>query len=485
MPVSLSRKLARFANDLTFDDLPPEVVDKIQALVLQALVSALAGSRHSAAKRIVQMIRREESGERSREGGGSTILVDGGRVTKAGAAFANSELIHRGGRLDLYRMLTHPGTTIIPAALVAAEAEGRSGRELITALAAGYEVPARMAGEWIPSTQARGFRSSPVYGIFGATVAAGKLMGLDEDGLTSAIGIAVDLAAGNLEGPRTGSDSVSIHEPSAARSAILAVLLAREGTRGSETALEGEAGFYHAYAGSNRGRLSYGFQGRKTASYSTVTSGLGRRWEILNTALRIYAVGGSNLALIDVGAKLCIDNDIRFEDVLEVEAVVNEMETTYPSAAFPSAKSGPRVGSQHYYLAYGIVERGFPMSRGRADGAAEPADPPAVLALMQRVRIVPSRSRPVITPRITIRTRGGATFTATATGREFMFGLRDEIDRISVLAPDLPIAKARFDEIVSAVRDLPGLDRASRLIELTFLDAAPAAVSEEAHRTAT
>jgi 2-methylcitrate dehydratase PrpD len=481
MPVSLSRKLARFANELTFDDLPPEVVDKTQALVLQALVSALAGSGHSAARRIVQMIRREET----REQGGSTILVDGGKVTKAGAAFANSELIHRGGRLDLYRMLTHPGTTIIPAALVAAEAEGRSGRELITALAAGYEVPARLAGEWIPSTQARGFRSSPVYGIFGATVAAGKLMGLDEDGLTNAIGIAVDLAAGNLEGPRTGSDSVSIHEPSAARSAILAVLLAREGTRGSETALEGEAGFYYAYAGNNRGKLSYGFQGRKTASYATVTSGLGRRWEILNTALRIYAVGGSNLALIDVGAKLCIDNGIRPEEVLDVEAVVNEMETTYPSPAFPSAKSGPRVGSQHYYLAYGIVERGFPMSRGRTDGAAEPADPPAVLELMQRVRIVPSRSRPVITPRITIRLRSGVSHTATATGREFMFDLREEIERISVLAPDLPIARARFDEIVAAVRDLPNLAPASRLIDLTIVDAAAAAVSDGGHRKAT
>jgi 2-methylcitrate dehydratase PrpD len=427
------------------------------------------------------MIRREET----RDPGGSTILVDGGKVTKAGAAFANSELIHRGGRLDLYRMLTHPGTTIIPAALVAAEAEGRSGRELITALAAGYEVPARMAGEWIPSTQARGFRSSPVYGIFGATVAAGKLMGLDEDGLANAIGIAVDLAAGNLEGPRTGSDSVSIHEPSAARSAILAILLAREGTRGSETALEGEAGFYHAYAGSNRGKLSYGFHGRKTASYATVTSGLGRRWEILDTALRIYAVGGSNLALIDVSAKLCIDNDIRPEDVLDVEAIVNEMETTYPSAAFPSSKSGARVGSQHYYLAYGIVERGYPMSRGRTDGAAEPPDPPAVLELMQRVLIVPSRSRPVITPRITIRLRSGVSHTATATGREFMFDLREEIKRISVLAPDLPIARARFDEIVAAVRNLPNLDRAGRLIDLTIVDAAAAAVSEGGHRKAT
>jgi hypothetical protein len=104
---------------------------------------------------------------------------------------------------------------------------------------------------------------------------------------------------------------------------------------------------------------------------------------------------------------------------------------------------------------------------------------------MRRVRIMPSRSRPVITPRITIRLRSGATHTTTATGREFMFDLREEIERISVLAPDLPIATARFDEIVEAVRDLPNLDAASRLIDLTIVDAAAAAVSEAGHRKAT
>jgi 2-methylcitrate dehydratase PrpD len=469
MSLSLSRRLARFAHDLTFDDLPALVVDKIQAVTLQALTSALAGAGHSGAQRIVGMIRREETAA----GRGSTILVDGGTVTKAGAAFANSELIHRGGRLDLYRMLTHPGTTIIPAAIVAAEAEDSSGREFVTALAAGYEVLARLAGDWIPSTQARGFRSSPIYGIFGAAIAAGKLMHLDEDQLVSAIATCVDLAAGNLEGARTGSDSVSIHEPSAARSALLAVLLAREGTRGSETSLDGDAGFYHAYAGSNTGRLTYAFDGRKaTTSFISVTTELGRRWEVLNLALRIYAIGGSNLALVDVTAKLCADHDIRPGDVADVEVVVNWMETRYPSPAFPAGLSGPRVGSQHYYCAYGIVRRGFPMSRGRTDGPTGASqDPPAVLQLMKRIRIVPSKTRPVIAPRITIRLKNGVSHTATATGREFMFDLDQEIARISELVPDLPIPESQFQQIVEAVRALDGLSSIRSLIELTLLPA--------------
>jgi 2-methylcitrate dehydratase PrpD len=340
----------------------------------------------------------------------------------------------------------------------------------VTALAAGYEVLARLAGDWIPSTQARGFRSSPIFGIFGAAVAAGLLMHLDEDQLVGAIATCVDLAAGNLEGARTGSDSVSIHEPSAARSAILAVLLAKTGTRGSESALDGEAGFYHAYAGSSTGRLSYAFDGRtRTTSFSSVTTDLGQRWELLDLALRIYAIGGSNLALVDVGAKLCREHDIRPQEIEDVEVVVNWMETRYPSPAFTPGPAGPRVGSQHYYCAYGIVERGFPMSRGRADGPdGAPVDPPAVLDLMQRIRIVPSKTRPVITPRITIRLKNGVSHRAIATGREFMFDLEEEIARIGELVPDLPIPAAQFGEIVAAVRGLDTLPRVSSLIELTL-----------------
>jgi hypothetical protein len=109
------------------------------------------------------------------------------------------------------------------------------------------------------------------------------------------------------------------------------------------------------------------------------------------------------------------------------------------------------------------------MSRGRVDGpGGAPADPPAVLELMQRIRIVPSKTRPVITPRITIRLKSGATHRATATGREFMFDLDEEIARIGGLVPDLPIPASQFDEIVAAVRGLEGLPHASSLIELTL-----------------
>lgn len=462
MSASMSRRFATFATSTSYPDLPPVVVDKVKAITLHAIVSALAGYEHSTAQRVLALFKTEEA----RADGGSTVLVDGARLTKAGAAYANGELIHRGGRLDLYQLLTHPSATVIPPALIAAEAEGRSGRELIAAIACGYEVLARMAGDWIPSTQARGFRSSPVYGLFGGAVAGGKLLGLTESQMTSAIALCVDLAAGNLEGPRTGSDSVSVHEPSAARSAMLAILLAREGTRGSETALDGEAGFYHAYAGNRAGRLTYAFTGRRTARTAAATSGLGARWDMLDTALRIYTVAGTQLPLIDVTAALCAEHDIDPADVDRVDIVVNWLERNYPSPAFPGRSAHERA---EYYVAYAILERGYPVLRGRPDPAGAKAHDPAGLdELADRVHIRPSRRQPLLAPRITIRTRAGAEHVAQATGREFMFDFAEEVRRISPVAPGLPIPADQFTALVEAVRDLDQAPDLSGLLRLTL-----------------
>ena len=161
MGESLSRSLARFASSLEFDALPAEVVDKIKASLLHALVIGIVGAGTEHGKAAIALAKQEESKD-----DGATILADGARATRVGAAYANSALMHATNQSDSYRMLIHPGPCVIPAALAAAELGGRSGKELLTALVAGYEVETRIAWDFIPTTQARGFRSSPVYGTW-------------------------------------------------------------------------------------------------------------------------------------------------------------------------------------------------------------------------------------------------------------------------------------------------------------------------------
>ena len=216
MGESLSRSLARFASALEFDALPATVVDKIKASLLHALVIGIVGAGTEHGKAAIALAKQEES-----KPDGATILVDGARATRVGAAYANSALMHATNQSDSYRMLIHPGPCVIPAALAAAELGGRSGKELLTALVAGYEVETRIAGDFIPTTQARGFRSSPVYGTLGAAVATGKLIGLDEDQMVTTLALACTFAGGTNEGPRSGGKEMLFHEPNATRNGTM------------------------------------------------------------------------------------------------------------------------------------------------------------------------------------------------------------------------------------------------------------------------
>jgi hypothetical protein len=462
--VSLSREFAGFVASLQYENLPPEVVDRAKGVTLQALSSALIARDMPGSRQALALMQEEEAGG----GGAATVLCHGTKLTKAGAAFVNAETIFAGGKWDTFRMLTHPGIAILPAALAAAEITGASGKEFLTAVAAGYEVMERMAAEFIPTVMSRGFHAGPVFGIFGAAVAAAKLQRLDADQIHSAIAQCVNLAAGNLEGARSGGRS--LREGGAVRNALLAVALATHGTPGGETVLEGEAGFYHAYAGSNRGELRYSFTGLNRTDLAKITEGLGRDWIFLETLYRIYSTAGYNIAHVDVTAKLCEEHNLRYDDIDRIEALINWLETEYPSPAFPSRgiDNPPQVGSTQYFTAWGAARRGYPLLRGDRPNPGE-TDPPEVLDLMHCVILIPTVSRTLFGPRITIFTKDGRSFTKEGTGREFIWDFEEEARRIRPITPGLAIGETQFAELIDTCRHLDRFDQAAqKLIALTI-----------------
>jgi 2-methylcitrate dehydratase PrpD len=461
--MSLSRDFATFVAGLRYADLPPDVVDRAKGVTLQALSSALLAHDMPASKQALALMQDEEAGG----GGAATALCSGSKLTKAGAAFVNAEMILAGGKWDTFRMLTHPGTAIIPAALVAAEITGANGEHFLTGVVAGYEVMERMAAEFIPTVMSRGFHSGPVFGIFGAAVAAAKIQGLNTDQINSALAQCVNLAAGNLEGARSGGRS--LREGGAVRNALLAVAMAKHGTPGGDTTLEGEAGFYHAYAGNNRGELRYSFTGHNRTELTKMTDGLGREWMFLETLYRIYSTAGYNIAHVDVTARLCEEHNIAYSDIDRIEALVNWFETEYPSPAFPMPGSDgkPRVGSTQYFTAYGAVTRGYPMLRGAQPRPGE-SDPPDVLDLMHRVTLIPTVRRTLFGPRITVFTYDGRSFAREGTGREFIWDFAEEARRIRAIGPALAIAPAQFETLIDSCRSIHRLERvAQTLIGLT------------------
>lgn len=452
---SLSQELARWVAELRYEDLPAAVVDRAKGVSLQALASVLLGSESDRGQQAVDLITEEEAGVSN----GATIMVHGTKVTRGGAAFANAAMVNAGGKWDTFRMLIHSGTTIIPCALLAAETSGASGRDFITGVAAGYEVMNRMTADYVPTVMARGFHPGVLFSIFGPAVAAAKILGFTEDEIHSTISQCVALAISGR----------GIREQGSARNAMLAVALVEHGAGGGgdPRVLEGDGGFYWAYAGNNEGQLTHSFVGETQTSLDRITANLGEEWLFLDTLYRIYSTAGYNIAHVDVTAQLCEENDIRYEDVDRVEAVVNWLETHYPSPEFPVRREDlnvdPSPGSTRYYTAYGVVERGFPLL-----GLQGQPDPPEVLDLMRRVRIIPSTLMPLFGPRITIFTKDGRSYTKQGTGREFIWDFEEQARRIRGVIDGIPIPSAQFEEMISTCRNLDAQERADRLIQLTL-----------------
>jgi len=456
MPDALSRTYARFVSSLEYGQLPDQVVDKLKASILHAMVVSIIGGQTHHGKAAISMTKEEEA-----KPDGATILVDGSRATRSGAAFANSKLMHATNQTDSYRMLIHPGPCTIPAGLATAELSGASGKDLITALAAGYEVEARIAGDFIPTTQARGFRCSPVYGTLGAAITTGKLLNLNEDQLVTALALACTFAAGTTEGPRVSGREMLYHEPQATRSGIMAALLARENLKGSETCLEGEAGFYNAFTGNNRGELTYSFRaeaggGPDTTDLAQTVEGLGSRWELLHVTPKIYPTAGYNCPVIDLTTRVRANHDIPPDEIESITMEMNWLETTYPSPAFPNQdRSMPGVGSTHYFIAYTWVHGSYPPLRQRIDpGLGETEADRTVTDLQQRVEVTGQKDRANFAPRITIRTRSGDEFHDELTGNELKWDLATETERISSLFGGLPWPRAQLDGLVSTVTEL-------------------------------
>ena len=468
MPEALARTYARFVSGLEYSHLPAPVVDKLKASLLHATFVSLVGVQTAHGKAAIELIREEEPNPN-----GATVLADGARATRSGAAFANSKLMHATNQTDSYRMLIHPGPCIIPAALATAEVSGASGQQLLTAMAAGYEVEARIAGDFIPATQARGFRCSPVYGTLGAAITTAKLLGLDEDQIVTALALACTFAGGTTEGPRVSGREMLYHEPNATRSGITAALLARENLRGSETCLEGDAGFYNAFVGNNRGELSYTFSanppgdgGPGTTNLAATVEGLGDQWEIMHVTPKIYPTAGYNCPVIELATRMRANHDVAPEEIEHVRVEMNWLETTYPSPAFPNTdRRMPRVGSTHYFTAYTWIHGSYPPLRQRLDPGIDSADfDRQVMELQERVEVVGERTRGSFAPRITVRTRSGDEFSDELTGDELKWDFATTSARLRELFPEMAWPTSKLEGLVSSVADMESAPGISALI---------------------
>ncbi|MBC7703224.1 MAG: MmgE/PrpD family protein [Rhodoferax sp.] len=455
---SISRQFAHWAATLQYQDLPLEVVDKVKALLLHALAGGVLGSVSPSARRLVALTLAEEG-----RPDGASVFNGPHKASRVGAAFANAELIHASYLFDSYRMLTHPGPVLVPAALANAELEGRSGRDLIVALAAGYEFVCRLADDFIPSTAARGFRPSPLYGTLGAALLSGKLMGLSEDALVTTIALAANFASGLNEGPRAGGNDLLMHEPQAARNGVFAAMMGRAGNiKGTEHVIEGPAGFYNAFTGNGAGRLTHSFKGQEAVDLATVTEGLGRHYKMLSLMYRVYPCPGYNQPVIELVREMTQRHALAPQDIEQIDVAMNRIETLYPSPEFPrftnwqQARAGE---STHFFAAHAAVHGGFPVAgtSGRFPFGEHLLHDPRVLALMARVRLVPQDARAMFSPAVSIRMKDGTVHGGSYPYERMVWTFDELAGRLSACVPGFPTGQTGLEGIVRIARQVDEL----------------------------
>jgi 2-methylcitrate dehydratase PrpD len=291
MPDEATQVLAHFAASLDVDDLPESVQQHCKALLLDALACALAGHQGEETQ---QMAALAEALAQSDE----TSVIGGGRLSLAGATLLNGYLITATTMCDVHRpIMTHVTPEVVPPALAIAESDGNSGRDLLAALAAGFEVTTRIGvGLDYPEFRKRGWHGPGVLGPFGAAAAVGRLRGFDADTMARAFGLAGSQAAGTFAA--WGTPTVKFHQCRGALSGLMAALLAEQqfvATREFLTATDG--GLFNTY--SNGGRLDLAI------------GEIGKRWELEQIALRLWPsaslMQGMNTALFELLARHAID----------------------------------------------------------------------------------------------------------------------------------------------------------------------------------
>ena len=275
----LTQSLADFAHSIALEDLPGEVTGHVVDLIVDTVGCAFAGWQSEEISLVAAALP-------PHVGGSSTVIGRPGRVPAMNAVFINAYLATAITACDVYTPAhCHLTPEVIPVGLAVAEQTRSSGAELLTAVAVGLEVAARVArsldfGEF----RGRGWHAPGIVGPIGAAVTAAKLLRLGPDGIRTAMSLAVSQAAGTHASWPTAA--VKFHQARGAMSGLTSGYLAAQRFEAALEPLEAtDGGLYASYAPGDATRA---------------VEGLGSDWELTNISLRLWPGATTLQSLLSV-----------------------------------------------------------------------------------------------------------------------------------------------------------------------------------------
>ena len=297
---NITQKLATFASRLTFEDIPIPVTDYVKKCLLDFTGVAIRSAGEETSKKIFEFFKKQGGVEEA------SVIRYSHKTTCALAALINGAMAHV-LELDDGHIVghVHPGVTSIPAALAVGEKISANGKELITAMAAGYEAVIRIGDAVTPSAiYDRGIHAPGLMGAFGASVAAGNLLKLDDIGLTHAVGNCCLTPVAPFQTFTEGAVVKELYGGWPAYVGTLAALMAKEGFTGPVELLEGKMGFCRNVA--------------NEYDLSKITDRLGEKWRICETYFKKHASCSFSHTTMDAVLEIVTSQQVSPEDIQRV-----------------------------------------------------------------------------------------------------------------------------------------------------------------------
>jgi 2-methylcitrate dehydratase PrpD len=364
----IASRLASFAITTTAPEIAEVVRQRMRLHLLDVLGCGLAAVGMAAGGHAPRTA--------AEQGGAAEAALIGAaeRVPAPLAALANGTRCHALDFDDTHeRGICHSSVVVAPAAVAAGQAAAGTGREVLDAYILGSEVALRIAVAAADGLYARGLHPTSVCGVFGATAAAARLLGLAVEETTNALGIAGSFAGGLFEYLSDGSETKPLHAGWAGQAGIHAARLASAGATGPATVIEGRFGLIASHAGGG-------------ADVAAIAADLGDRWEVLELSIKPYPACHFAHASTWAAGEIFEANGLRLDDIEEI--IVRVPDEGAPLVLEPlESKAEPRTPyDAKFSLPYTVAQR---LVHGHLDPASFAEDrirDPAVLELAAHVR---------------------------------------------------------------------------------------------------
>jgi 2-methylcitrate dehydratase PrpD len=313
-----SQALASYATDLKYEHIPSEVVERAKDCLIDTVAACVLGAQMPWTQTVIEYARRNSAP------GVSNVLGTPVKVRAPFACLCNGAAAHA-FELDALcepSVGMHPSAALGVPGLAVAQGRQKSGRELIEAFVAGFEILYRIGQATHHSPEKLGFHAPGVMGVYGVSCVVAKLFNESAEQMAHAFGIAGSMSSGLMEFSRSGGLVKRLHLGRAAEGGFLAAALARDGYTGPAEVLEGKYGSLNTFC--------------RDAEPARMTQDLGKVWHTMKTKFKRFACHANAQVPVSLVLDLKAQHGITGEDVARIALAVNEKSLSHHNIPEPA-----------------------------------------------------------------------------------------------------------------------------------------------------